>query len=175
MAAIFLLFGDARINPVFAGRVQGGNGLRLLAGFLLSAADNAGRCQIEFGQIEPGVHVFRIQLHGALKFSANFSGQTGAAIKFARSAFSPYTRPSQRWKRLLSGSSAAAFLQEDSRAIPIFEREISAAKQVGRFRVRRSRRETAVQFGDGFIDPAGGQHVLCGVGGAGGQRCNHQQ
>src|SRR5258708_16431123 len=47
-------------------------------------------------------------------FPGLFRASPAAARKFARSAFSPYTRPSQRWKRLLSGSSEAAFLQEDS-------------------------------------------------------------
>src|SRR5208282_2441076 len=49
------------------------------------------------------------------------------------------------------------------RALPIFERVVGPAQQVGGFRVRRSRSEVSIQFGDGFIDPAGRQHVLGGV------------
>ena len=72
---VFFLFGDARINPVFAGRIHSCNGLRLCAGLLLAAADDAGCYHIELRQIEPGIHVFRIQLYRALEFSANLSGQ----------------------------------------------------------------------------------------------------
>src|ERR1700716_144544 len=59
--------------------------------------------------------------------------------------------------------------------VPVSERVVRAAEQVGRFRVRRSRRETASQFGDGFIDPAGRQHVFRRISEAGSRGGNQQE
>src|ERR1019366_8245836 len=40
---VFLLFGDASVNPVFTARVHGCDELRLFAGLIFAAADNSRR------------------------------------------------------------------------------------------------------------------------------------
>ena len=60
---------------MLAGRVQSRNELRLITRLVLAATDDAGRFEVEFRESEPCIHVVRIQLHRALKFSANLASE----------------------------------------------------------------------------------------------------
>ena len=74
---VFVFFSDVGQNPVRHGGIERGNRVGLSVGFVLAAADDAGRVEIELGQIDAGFPALGIQFDGALELDANFLGQAG--------------------------------------------------------------------------------------------------
>src|SRR6266849_8918723 len=135
---ILFLFGDAGVDPMLAARVHGSDELRLLAGLLLAPADDSGRCDIELSQVESCFNVFRIQLPSTFELSPRFSGQARRAKEICPIGLFAVNAPQPKMVTAVALIERDRFSAGGFRTIPLFEREVSAAKQVGRFRVRRS-------------------------------------
>ena len=122
---------------MFTGRVGGADEAGLGPGFVLATANNAGRLNVELGEIDTGVDILGVELHGALKLFAGFAGETDGCQEvrpgrfFSIDVSHPAVIPAViRLKRDCPFAGGFG-------AIKLLEGEISAAKQVGRFSVGR--------------------------------------
>jgi len=115
---VFLLFGNAGVHQCSRAGFLERQWIALARAPSARRRDDGGRFGVELRQDRAGHDVVWTESHRPFKFSRTFPASRAAVTKFARSAFSPYTRPSQRWNPPLLGSERHRFSARGFRALP---------------------------------------------------------
>src|ERR1700730_18222024 len=127
-ARIVVLRSDPGETPVRHRGIERQERLRLLAGFVLAAADDGWRFDIEFSEIGPRLPILWIEFNGALEGYANFLCQSGRRDESSTARLLSISATQPEMVAAVPRIEVAGAFTSGDTAVPLLNHEIRAAQ-----------------------------------------------